>query len=99
MYMSLNYSNPDLLKGILKPFLGTEAIHDHLVSEVWFLVSSESSLASLSPALVTMMLCLRVSNRSFFAVYLVESSINLRALSLEASPGVTKIKSLSTNVV
>ena len=91
MYMSLNYSNPDILKGILKPFWGTEAIHDHLVSGVWFLVSSESSLASLSPALVTMMLCLRVSNRSFFAVYLVESSINLRALSLEAFPGVTKI--------
>ena len=66
-------------------------MNDHLVSGVWFLVSSESSLASLSPALVTMMLCLRVSNRSFFAVYLVESSINLRALSLEAFPGVTKI--------
>ena len=46
MYMSLNYSNPDLLKGILTPFFGTEAIHDHLVSEVWFLVSSESSLVS-----------------------------------------------------
>ena len=28
MYMSLNYSNPDILKGILKPFWGTEAIHE-----------------------------------------------------------------------
>ena len=73
MYMSLNYSNPDLLKGILKPFLGTEAIHDHLVSEVWFLVSSESSLVSLSSALTTMMLCLRVFNRSLLQYILLEA--------------------------
>ena len=35
MYMSLNYSNPDLLKGILRPFWGTEAIHEI----TWFLES------------------------------------------------------------